>query len=112
MTSRPQWHSASTPPGLLTSLIEQLGLRLPDGELPMRQRLAQLSGDLIGYHSLRIGQHRWRVFVLHAGDVWIQVGERTDARAELSAKLGWATGAPLLIGLLAISVDSAAPPMP
>lgn len=48
-------------------------------------------------HDLEDGM--WRVFVLHAGDVWIQVGERTDARAELSAKLGWATGAPLLVGL-------------
>lgn len=51
-------------------------------------------------HTLEDGV--WRVFVLHSGDVWIQVGERADAREELSAKLGWATGAPLLIGLLVV----------
>lgn len=51
-------------------------------------------------HTLEDGI--WRVFVLHSGDVWIQVAERADAREELSAKLGWATGAPLLIGLLVV----------
>jgi two-component system sensor histidine kinase QseC len=51
-------------------------------------------------HTLEDGV--WRVFVLHSGDVWIQVGERADAREELSAKLGWATGGPLLIGLLVV----------
>jgi len=51
-------------------------------------------------HTLEDGL--WRVFVLHSGDVWIQVAERADAREELSAKLGWATGAPLLIGLLIV----------
>ncbi|WP_223300141.1 ATP-binding protein [Methyloversatilis sp. RAC08] len=51
-------------------------------------------------HTLEDGV--WRVFVLHSGDVWIQVAERADAREELSAKLGWATGAPLLIGLLIV----------
>jgi two-component system sensor histidine kinase QseC len=51
-------------------------------------------------HTLEDGI--WRVFVLHSGDVWIQVAERADAREELSAKLGWATGGPLLIGLLIV----------
>ncbi len=51
-------------------------------------------------HDLEDGM--WRVFVLRAGEVWIQVGERTDARAELTAKLGWATGAPLLVGLVVV----------
>ncbi|MGQ7956695.1 ATP-binding protein [Pseudomonas sp. SP16.1] len=93
--------SASTPPGLLTSLIEQLGLRLPDGELPMRQRLTQLSGDLIGYHSLRIGQHRWRVFVLHdSRDYhWVLAGEREDVRGELIGKIARRSLQPSLIGL-------------
>ncbi|MBP6096786.1 MAG: sensor histidine kinase N-terminal domain-containing protein [Methyloversatilis sp.] len=51
-------------------------------------------------HALEDGI--WRVFVLQSGDVWIQVGERADAREELAAKLGWATGAPLLIGLVIV----------
>jgi two-component system sensor histidine kinase QseC len=42
------------------------------------------------------------VFVLQSGDVWIQVAERADAREELAAKLGWATGAPLLVGLVIV----------
>ncbi len=52
-----------------------------------------------GFSDHDLDDGRWRVFTLHSGQVWIQVGERTDARAELSAKLGWATGAPLLVGL-------------
>lgn len=52
-----------------------------------------------GFSDHDLAGSLWRVFVLHSGDVWIQVGERVDAREELSAKLGWATGAPLLIGL-------------
>ncbi|WP_374339219.1 sensor histidine kinase [Methyloversatilis sp.] len=55
-----------------------------------------------GFSDHDLDDGRWRVFVLQSGDVWIQVGERTDARAELSAKLGWATGAPLLVGLLVV----------
>lgn len=51
-------------------------------------------------HTLEDGL--WRVFVLRSGDVWIQVAERADAREELSAKLGWATGAPLMVGLLVV----------
>ena len=51
-------------------------------------------------HALEAGI--WRVFVLQSGDVWIQVAERADAREELSAKLGWASGAPLLVGLVIV----------
>lgn len=58
--------------------------------------LAPMKG---GYSDHELEDGIWRVFVLHSGDVWIQVGERSDARAELSAKLGWATGAPMLVGL-------------
>lgn len=52
-----------------------------------------------GFSDHELDDGVWRVFVLQAGETWIQVGERLDAREELSAKLGWATGAPLLIGL-------------
>ncbi|WP_430435069.1 sensor histidine kinase [Methyloversatilis sp.] len=55
-----------------------------------------------GFSDHDLDDGMWRVFVLRAGEVWVQVGERTDARAELTAKLGWATGAPLLVGLVVV----------
>lgn len=55
-----------------------------------------------GFSDHDLDDGMWRVFALRAGEVWIQVGERTDARAELTAKLGWATGAPLLVGLVVV----------
>lgn len=41
----------------------------------------------------------WRVFSLHAGEVWIQVAERDDVRGELAEKLAFASVAPLLAGI-------------
>jgi two-component system sensor histidine kinase QseC len=41
----------------------------------------------------------WRVFTLRSGDVWIQVAERDDVRAELTEKLAFAAVAPLLAGI-------------
>ena len=55
-----------------------------------------------GFSDRELEHEPWRVFVLQSGDVWIQVAERTDARQELTAKLGWATGAPMLVGLLVV----------
>ncbi|MFW2456982.1 ATP-binding protein [Methyloversatilis discipulorum] len=55
-----------------------------------------------GFSDHDLDDGMWRVFVLQAGEVWVQVGERTDARVELTAKLGWATGAPLLVGLVVV----------
>lgn len=55
-----------------------------------------------GFSDRDLDQEPWRVFVLQSGEVWIQVAERTDARQELTAKLGWATGAPMLFGLLVV----------
>ena len=67
----------------------------------MRERLAQLSRYLIGYHTLKIGEHRWRVFVLHdSRDYhWVLAGEREDVRGELIDKIARRTLQPLLIGL-------------
>lgn len=95
------FQSASAPPGLLNDMIEQLGLALPDGEQPMRERLAQLARYLIGYHTLNIGEHRWRVFVLHdSRDYhWVLAGEREDVRGELIGKIAQRSLQPLLIGL-------------
>lgn len=95
------FQSASAPPGLLNDMIEQLGLVLPDNDQPMQQRLAQLARYLIGYHTLDIGEHRWRVFVLHdSRDYhWVLAGEREDVRGELIGKIARRTLQPLLIGL-------------
>jgi two-component system sensor histidine kinase QseC len=59
---------------------------------------------LAGFSDHDLSDGRWRVFALHSGEVWIQVAERTDAREELSAKLAWATGAPLVLGLVLLLV--------
>lgn len=95
------FQSASAPPGLLNDMIEQLGLVLPNDGQPMRERLAQLSRYLIGYHTLSIGEHRWRVFVLHdSRDYhWVLAGEREDVRGELIGKITQRSLQPLLVGL-------------
>jgi two-component system, OmpR family, sensor histidine kinase QseC len=95
------FQSASAPPGLLNDMIEQLGLVLPNDGQPMRERLAQLSRYLIGYHTLSIGEHRWRVFVLHdSRDYhWVLAGEREDVRGELIGKIAQRSLQPLLVGL-------------
>ena len=94
------FQSASAPPGLLEDMIEQLGLVLPENGQP-QQRLAQLARYLIGYHSLKIGPHRWRVFVLHdSRDYhWVLAGEREDVRGELIGKIARRSLQPLLVGL-------------
>ncbi|WP_322981674.1 sensor histidine kinase [Pseudomonas sp. C11] len=95
------FQSASAPPGLLNDMIEQLGLVLPNDGQPMRERLAQLARYLIGYHTLSIGEHRWRVFVLHdSRDYhWVLAGEREDVRGELIGKIAQRSLQPLLVGL-------------
>ncbi len=55
-----------------------------------------------GFSDHALDDGLWRVFVLLSGDVWIQVAERSDSREELSAKLGWAIGAPLMAGLVIV----------
>ena len=86
---------------MLNNIIEQLGLALPNDDQPMRERLAQLARYLIGYHTLNIGEHRWRVFVLHdSRDYhWVLAGERDDVRGELIGKIARRSLQPLLIGL-------------
>jgi two-component system sensor histidine kinase QseC len=44
-------------------------------------------------------QLNWRVFTLHAGELWVQAAERDDVRGELSGKLALATVAPLIAGI-------------
>jgi two-component system sensor histidine kinase QseC len=61
-----------------------------------------------GFSGRIIDGRLWRVFALSSGDVWILAGERDDARAELTAELGWAVTAPMLAGLLLVLAASAA----
>lgn len=95
------FQSASAPKGLLTEMISQLGLSLPDNEQALSDRLNRLAKYLIGYHTLTLGEHRWRVFVLHdsVDHHWVLVGEREDVRGELSGKIAQRSLQPLLIGL-------------
>ncbi|WAJ36393.1 ATP-binding protein [Pseudomonas sp. GOM7] len=95
------FQSASAPPGLLDDMIKQLGLTLPDEGQPMHERLTQLARYLIGYHTVSIGEHRWRVFVLQdvRDNHWVLAGEREDVRGELIDKIARRSLQPLLYGL-------------
>lgn len=95
------FQSASAPKGLLMEMIAQLGLNLPADSQPISERLNRLAKYLSGYHTLTLGEHRWRVFVLHdnVDHHWVLVGEREDVRGELSGKIAQRTLQPLLIGL-------------
>lgn len=95
------FQSASAPKGLLSEMIAQLGLTLPDNGLTQSERLTRLAKYLVGYHTLTLDQHRWRVFVLHNSldHHWVLVGEREDVRGELSDKIAQRSLQPLLIGL-------------
>jgi two-component system sensor histidine kinase QseC len=61
-----------------------------------------------GFSGRVIDGRLWRVFALSSGTVWILAGERDDARAELTAELGWAVTAPMLAGLLLVLAASGA----
>lgn len=52
-----------------------------------------------GFGTRPFGGEDWRVFTLHAGDVWVQVAEKDDVRGELAEKLAYASVAPLLAGI-------------
>lgn len=95
------FQSASAPKGLLMDMISQLGLSLPDDQQPLSEHLNRLATSLSGYHTLTLGEHRWRVFVLHdnADHHWVLVGEREDVRGELAGKIAQRSLQPLLIGL-------------
>ncbi|MFI8384797.1 sensor histidine kinase [Pseudomonas sp. NPDC079086] len=95
------FQSASAPKGLLMEMIAQLGLSLPNAEEPLSARLSRLAKYLSGYHTLTLGEHRWRVFVLHdnVDHHWVLAGEREDVRGELSSKIAQRSLLPLLVGL-------------
>jgi two-component system sensor histidine kinase QseC len=95
------FQSASAPKGLLMDMIAQLGLNLPADDQPLNERLNRLAKYLIGYHTLTLGEHSWRVFVLHdnVDHHWVLVGEREDVRGELSGKIAQRALHPLFVGL-------------
>ncbi|MBV2131520.1 sensor histidine kinase N-terminal domain-containing protein [Pseudomonas sp. MAP12] len=108
---QPLLRSASAPPALLERLLEQLpdyGAGPASGE---REPLSVLAPQLIGYHTLHVGENYWRVFLRQ--DVvdrhWILVAEREDVRGELVGSITLRSLLPDLIGLplLALLVWSA-----
>lgn len=56
---------------------------------------------LAGYHDLLIDGEQWRVFLLHEAvdRHWVLVGERSDVRGELVAKVALQNLVPDLVGL-------------
>ena len=60
-----------------------------------------LSTVAAGFADERVGEHDWRVFVLHDGgrEVRIMVGERDDVRGELVTDIAWQTILPDLVGV-------------
>lgn len=57
-----------------------------------------------GFSTRAFSERQWRVFSLQSGEVWIQVAERDDVRAELAEKLALAAAAPLLAGIALLLV--------
>jgi two-component system, OmpR family, sensor histidine kinase QseC len=57
-----------------------------------------------GFSTRAFAERQWRVFSLRTGEVWIQVAERDDVRAELAEKLAFAAAAPLLAGIALLLV--------
>lgn len=95
------FQSASAPQGLLTEMIAQLDSSLPPSDEPMSARLSRLAKYLVGYHTLTLGEHHWRLFVLHdnTDHHWVLAGEREDVRGELADKIARRSLQPVLIGL-------------
>ncbi|WPP47658.1 ATP-binding protein [Pseudomonas sp. AN-1] len=98
--------SASAPPGLLASLLQQTGAQAPAGV-----SLAARAERLVGYHTLSLADAKWRLFVRQdlADRHWILVAEREDVRGELVGSITLRSLLPDLVGLplLALLVWSA-----
>ncbi|MEX6502268.1 ATP-binding protein [Pseudomonas zhanjiangensis] len=94
--------SASAPAGVLEQMVGDL--QRQDHQAPVLapgEPLAKIAEHLAGYHRVRVGQYRWRLFILHdlRDSHWILVGERADVRGELVAKVALRSLLPDLIGL-------------
>ncbi len=94
------FRSASVPDGLLDALLR--GSSSPEARL-----LAERLDALAGYHDVVSGAHRWRVFVLRAGQApprWVLTAEREDVRGELVESIALGSLIPDLIGLPLIAL--------
>ena len=72
-----------------------------DRKLLVRSELAPrtpFAPVLAGFSDQTFEDQPWRVFTLRSGQVWIQVAERGDVRAELAQKLASAAVVPLIAG--------------
>lgn len=94
--------SASAPTGVLAKMVAEFhrydndAHQHADGE-----KLSSLSAHLIGYHTVPMNGHHWRLFMLNdATDKhMILVAEREDVRGELVKKIALRSLLPDLIGL-------------
>lgn len=91
--------SASAPVGALDRL--RAGLARTGEGAAAAGTLASVGARLAGYHTVRMADGDWRLFVLQdARDrQWILVGERQDVRGELVGKITLRSLLPDLIGL-------------
>ena len=94
------FRSASAPDGLLDALLRA-------SALPAARPLAERLNALSGYHDVVGGTHRWRVFVLPAGEhasIWVLTAEREDVRGELVESIALGSLIPDLVGLPLIAL--------
>jgi two-component system sensor histidine kinase QseC len=95
-------HDAPDPLGHYYETKIAFQVRDADGRLLARSTSAPeapFAPLAAGFGTRAIAGQDWRVFTLRSGDVWIQVAERDDVRAELTEKLAFAAVAPLLAGI-------------
>ncbi|PTS83127.1 two-component sensor histidine kinase [Pseudomonas sp. HMWF032] len=94
--------SASAPTGVLAQMVAEFhrfdndAHQHADGET-----LSSLSAHLIGYHTVPLNGHHWRLFMLNdaTDQHMILVAEREDVRGELVKKIALRSLLPDLIGL-------------
>lgn len=88
--------SSGAPPGALGQITASTSAAASGGT-----PAPALPPDVGGYHDLQLGEHRWRVFLLHDPQdaQWILAGERDDVRGELVGKIARRSVLPDLVGL-------------
>lgn len=94
--------SASAPAGVLTQMLVDVRRQdAPERSPAQDESLAGAAERLPGYHSVRLADYQWRVFMLRdrQDKHWILVGEREDVRGELVGKIALRSLLPDLVGL-------------
>lgn len=109
-----QFQSTSAPDGLLEAVLRA-------SSRPAARPLAERLGALAGYHDVVSGTHRWRVFVLKAGQGnsarWVLTAEREDVRGELVGSIALGSvitdlvGLPLIALLVWLAIGSGLKPL-